>query len=98
MDLVKAKVIAIACLAYAVEHDGNYPDELQQLIPDYEDGKNFISPLATDTNKPSYEYFGRKHTEKAPVKLLLKGRFTTSDGRRSVVYSDGSARLTRDDK
>lgn len=98
MDFVRAKVIGVACRAYAAEHNGLYPADLKQLVPEYDDGKNLVSPLATDTDQPSYEYFGKNHTENSPVKLILKGRFTTSDGRRSLVYSDGNARLERDEK
>ena len=87
-DLSIAKQIATGCKLYAIDNNDNFPTELNQLIPDYlPNNDSFISPLASDRTQPSYEYFGGKETD-SPTKVLLKGRFTTSDGQRSVVQVD----------
>jgi bla regulator protein BlaR1 len=84
--LAKAKIIALGCKLYADDHDGEFPTKPEQLLPDYlADPDAFTSPLATQPGEIGYELSGGRDSDE-PSKVLVRGRFTTSDGRRSVVY------------
>jgi len=98
-DLSNAKKIVLACILYAGDNDGKFPTDLKQLrgTPYPQDASIFTSAFSTDHSQPSYDYMGGEDTD-PPKKVLLRGRFTTSDGRRVVAYVDGSVLLTRDTK
>lgn len=95
--LSNAKQIGTACKLYAMDHRGAFPNDLNELIPDYlPDRKVFSSPLAPKPEQLDYEYFGAglKETDSA-AKILLRGRYTTEDGERSVVRVDISGKVER---
>jgi hypothetical protein len=94
--LSEGKQIGVACKLYAMDHQGNYPPTLNQLIPDYlTDAKLFECPLRKGQPPLGYQYFGGKDTDPAD-KVLLSSNATTRDRKRLLVFSNGSAALRRD--
>lgn len=87
--LANAKQIALACRLFAQDNEGRFPTALDELVPDYiSDSILFSSPLAPKSDEVGYELLGGQETD-APSQVLVRGRFATSDGRRSVVYVNG---------
>jgi hypothetical protein len=94
--LSQAKQIATACKLYAMDHKGDYPQNLDQLVPDYlPDRQVFLCPMNKKDVSIGYDYFGGKDTD-PPDKILLKSKMTTTRHQRIVVTSDGSGTLKRD--
>lgn len=95
--LSNAKQIGTGCKLYAMDHKGAFPNDLNELIPDYlPDRGVFSSPLAPKPGQLDYEYFGAgvKDTDPA-AKVLLRGKYTNEDGERSVVRVDISGKVER---
>lgn len=95
--LTNAKLIGMACKISAGDNDGPFPKDLETLVPDYLPERAILSsPLAPKPGQIDYDYFGAgsKMTDSA-AKILLRGRYTTKDGRRSVVHFDGTAGAER---
>ena len=56
-----AKQIHLACFSYATDHDGKFPENLDQLIPDYlKDKSVFVCPMSEDKTSIGYEYLAEK--------------------------------------
>jgi hypothetical protein len=88
--LANAKQIALACKLYAADHHGAFPNDLNELVPDYlADRGIFSSPLAPKQGQIDYDYFGAgtKDTD-SPAEILLRDRYTSKNGGRSVVHFD----------
>lgn len=93
--LSNAKQIGTACIIYAVDNNGDFPKNLDQLVPEYlPDRSIFSSPLAPKYGSVDYEYLGSglNDTDSAG-KVLLRGRYTTTDGTRSVMRFDAKGKL-----
>jgi len=94
--LSHAKQIALGCKLYALDHDGNFPQTLDQLIPEYlPDNCLFACPMTKDTSAMGYDYFGGKDTDPS-TNILLTSKATTRDHKRVVVYSNLTGILKRD--
>jgi type II secretory pathway pseudopilin PulG len=94
--LSQAKQIALACRLYAMDHKGDFPPTLDELIPDYlPDKQLFDCPIRKDQTPLGYDYFGGKDTDPA-TKILLSSKATTRTHRRIVATSDGSAMIKRE--
>ena len=94
--LSEAKQIAMACKLYAMDHKGNYPPALDQLVPEYLPDKHIFECALRKGQPPEgYEYFGGKDTDPASTHLF-SSRATTRDRRRIVATSDGAVALKRD--
>jgi hypothetical protein len=95
--LSNAKQIGTGCKLYAMDHKGAFPNDLNELVPDYlPDRGVFSSPLAPTPGKLDYEYFGAGGKDTDPSgKILLRGKYTTEDGERSVVRFDISGTVGR---
>ena len=92
----QAKQIAIACKLYAMDHKGNYPASLDELVPDYLTDRNlFVCPMTQDKTAMGYEYFGGKDSDPAD-KILLESKATTRSHKRVIITSDGSGSLKRE--
>lgn len=98
-SLSNAKQIGTGCKFYASDHHGAFPNDLNELIPDYlRDRAIFSSALAPNPGQSDYEYFGAggNDTKDSAAKILLRDRYYSADGRRSVVHFDGSANAVRE--
>jgi hypothetical protein len=98
--LLNAKQVGLGCKRYAQDHSGAFPNDLNELIPDYlPDRSVFSSPLAPTPGQLDYEYFGAGSKDTDPAtKVLLRGRYTIEEGQRSVVRYDISASLVCTDR
>ena len=86
--LANAKMIALACKLYSMDHGDALPPDLDALFPDYlADRAVLFSPLGPNPNPVGYELVANEKAD-PPSKVLVRGLFTTSDGRRSVIYTN----------
>ena len=94
--LAQAKQIALGCKLYAGDHNGNYPETLDQLIPDYvSDRRIFVCPLSADQTSVGYKYYGG--TEAYPAsKVLLENKDAWKQHFHIVVHMDASGEITRE--
>jgi len=96
-SMSNAKQIHIACFCYATDNDGKFPDNLDQLVPQYlPDRRVFVCPLSEDKTSIGYEYFSGLTSTSAPDKILLQSKATTKRHERVIVRVDGSAQLKRE--
>jgi hypothetical protein len=94
--LVEAKQIGLACKIYAADHQGDYPPDLDQLVPKYlPDAKILECPLIKNQAPMGYDYFGGKDSDPG-TKVLLSSKATTRTHKRIVVTSDGAAAIKRE--
>ena len=95
-SMSNARQIQIACMQYAMDNDGKFPQNLEQLVPNYlPDKRAFVCPLSEDKTSTGYEYFGGKDNDD-PNKVLLQSKATTKRHERVIVRVDGSAQLKRE--
>jgi hypothetical protein len=89
--------IAIACRAYAADHNGSFPPTLNELVPKYlPNAKTLTCPLTGPSQPIGYEYYGGKDSDPGSrILLVSKGasRVHNKGTRRVVVHVDGSAEL-----
>lgn len=92
-----AKGIALACKLYALDHQGDYPPNLEQLVPKYlPDAKIFECPLRKNQPPVGYNYFGGKDSD-PPTKVLLSSKATTRNHKRIIITADAAGVLQRED-
>lgn len=94
-SLANGRAIALACRAYASEHQGKFPATLEALVPQYlSDPAVFACPLAGTSEPIGFDYHGGRDSDPAGKPLLVsKGH--TPRKRHVVVYTDGTADLVR---
>jgi len=108
-NVSNARRMAIAAKLYAVEHQGQFPARLNDLIPDYirqEDWNGLRFSPRTADDKPHAQddwlYFGALLTERdIPNHLLLAAPQAITDGkkqRRVVSYDDSSTTIIPEEK
>jgi len=95
-SLTNARQIAIACIAYACDHEGNFPPSLDAVVPTYlKDRKHLASPL-NPSDPIGYIYTPGLKYGQPDVAVLIEDKFAQSlKHDRVVVYTDGSARILR---
>jgi hypothetical protein len=80
---------------YAVDHDGAFPNKLEELTPNYlRDPEVFKCPLSPD-EPIGFEYYGGKDSD-PPTQVLLVSKALSMGKSRVVVYVDTSGRVVRD--
>ncbi len=91
VSLSNARHIAIACEAYAVDHQGKFPEALTDLTPKYlPNPATLTCPLSGPSVPIGYEYYGgRDDDPPSGILLVSKGR---QRNRRVVAYVDTSVR------
>jgi hypothetical protein len=78
---------------YAVNHKGDFPPTLDDLVPDYvPDRATFVCPLSGPSVAIGYDYFGGRNDD-PPQKVLLVSKAADRRGRRIVVRVDGSGAI-----
>lgn len=91
-----AGLIYLACKLYASDNGGKFPDNLDQLVPQYlPDRRVLVCPMSTDKRSIGYEYFGGKTTD-SPEKILLQSKVTTQRHERLIIRVDGSRAIERE--
>jgi len=92
------KQVALACLIFAGDHNGEFPKKLEDLIPEQVQSTSiFRCPLATDGGDTTFLYFGghKANSGEQSYTPLLRSRGLTRDGFAVVVYTDGAGALIR---
>jgi hypothetical protein len=93
-ELTKAlgdvKQLGTACKIYAVDHEGNYPKTLEELVPEYLPDDTLLMCRYIDPKNPvPYQYFGGKDTD--PYSKVLIASPPVPGKGRVFCYADGSA-------
>ncbi|HWB59294.1 MAG TPA: DUF4412 domain-containing protein [Chthoniobacteraceae bacterium] len=84
--LGRAKSVADACGMYALMHDGKYPQQLADLLPDYPPSGIYVKGLTPKEAIAGYDYLGAGATEKDdPHRIILRSRQATPNGAHIVV-------------
>ena len=95
--LTHARLIAAACKRYATDHQGRFPQTLEQLVPQYIEDKSILTyPVPNGAMSVGYEYFDGAATD-PPTKVLLISRAETPDHKKVVATYDGEAVLKADE-
>ena len=87
--LSNAKQVGINCKFYAADHDGKFPPNLDDLVPDYlPDAAALACPYPDPKHPVPFEYFGGSEKDD-PQKVLVSSPEVPGKGR-VFVYVDGS--------
>ena len=89
-----ARQIGLACKEYAQDHDGKYPNELEELVPAYlPDRSLLLCPFAAPHAKrdATYILLARRGTDR-PDAPLLRAPYGKRNGERVVIRTDMSLR------
>jgi hypothetical protein len=93
--LANGKQIATGCKLYAVDHQGAFPDRLEQLVPEYVPTPEiFASPL-TPSEPIGFDYFGGRDTD-PPDQILLITKTSDSRHRRVIITLSTAGRVVKD--
>lgn len=85
-----ARQIAMAISFYTASHDGEYPETLEELLPDELVNETaLIDPLAPEFGADGYTYL-RPAPGDAPATVIVVSKGTGKSGRRVVLRKDGS--------
>ena len=86
-----ARKIVISCIKFASDHDGKYPDTLQELVSNHLMDESVLQRAGS----PGFEYLGRGKTDASiqqPESTpLVISKQVNGDGKRVVGYVDGHA-------
>ncbi|HEX8373237.1 MAG TPA: hypothetical protein VF585_10685 [Chthoniobacterales bacterium] len=92
----EAKQIGLACKLYAADHEGIYPETLEQLVPEYlPDAKMLTCELVKGEPGQGYEYLGGKDTDPADT-ILLRSKAATRSGKKIFIYSNQSGLIKKE--
>jgi len=94
-SLSNEKQLIVACRLYATDHQGQFPPNLEALVPKYlTDKALLISPFnAMASGYEGYDYKAG-HTEADPAStVLIEDRFAATKNLRVVAHVDGSAEV-----
>ena len=96
-SLYNGHQIAIACRTYANDHNGAFPEALEELVPKYvATPKVFICPISGPSVPIGYEYYGGKVSDPESDILLVSKAVSRYGSRRVVVHVDSTAEVVRD--
>jgi len=83
-----AKNVYAACVSYAGDHEGRFPQALSELCPTY-----LKDPLTKNRAETDFDYFGGTTTD-APDKVLLRSKPAAKGQYQVVIHRDGAAVTT----
>jgi hypothetical protein len=93
-SLSNAHQIALACQAYAGDHNGAFPATLTDLTPKYiSDPAIFICPMTGPSEPIGYEYYGGRDSD-PPSNVLLMSK-AQKRNRRVVARVDSTSEVVR---
>lgn len=93
--LNNGRQIATACRAYAVDHGGAFPADLEDLVPKYvPDHSVFECRLSGNVEAGKFEYLGGRDTDPGR-NVLFYSTSQNAEGKRIVGRVDGSVKLER---
>jgi len=92
VSLSNARQIAIACEAYAADHQGKFPAALTDLTPKYlPNPATLTCPLSGPSVPVGYEYYGGRDND-PPSRILLASK-AQQRNRRVVAYIDTTVKI-----
>lgn len=87
-EISEVRMLVLGCMNYAEANDGNYPDSLQELYPEYLDTKELFEPWGNLSSKVDYYSYRPGLTNRSPIEPLVIGPEHTI--KRVVGYTDGT--------
>ncbi len=108
-NLSNAKQLGLAARQFAEDHDGRFPMQLSEIVPDYLDANQsdyllFAAKLGDEENprlKYDWLYFGAGFDDKNPPPLLIAFPLAFRDDKkqkRIVIYADGSGWIVNEEE
>jgi hypothetical protein len=92
--MTNARAIASACRKYAEEHNGTYPESLEELVPEYlPDSKILQAGGFTAGGDEGFEYFLAGKVNPDDSEVLLASRVPNRKGERVVARVSGDVDL-----
>lgn len=85
----QVKRVVLACRAYATDHDGRYPSDLHDLIPDYLEEENLLYVRKQWSNEPLALIYHVEVEAESPEKVPLVTYPLPVNGKRIVGYTAG---------
>jgi hypothetical protein len=82
------KEIYLACQLYAEDHDGRYPEKLEELAPKYVKAERLIGPKSEAGEPTTIEYFGGSIKD-PPDWVVAETAPQGRQRRRVILYGDG---------
>lgn len=93
------QVLVVACHSYAGNNGGKFPDELQQLYPDYINDESLLKTRSEESQElEPYMYFSGKTVSSEPRSLLIASPVIQSNHYRVVGFCDSSAENILDEE
>ena len=93
--LNREKSLGLACKIYATDHEGHFPNTLEDLVPRYLTARNiFVCPFFPDV-KMGYDYFGGTDMDN-PANILIRSKMTFHGGHRAIVFVDCSGYISEE--
>ena len=93
----QVKQLCIACRLWAGDHQGHFPDTLDQILTkEYAgtDPRLVRCPLLHDDSQVGYQYLGQGLQDSSPGEaIVLLSKWKSADGRQIVGHADGAVAL-----
>lgn len=88
----KAQTLVTACLQYASNNGGVFPENLQKLVDEkyVKNNKSLWDPLSRETPKATYEYLGEGMKDSDPADAIVLRSQVKKSGKRVVARRDGT--------
>lgn len=95
-SVTKAETLVTACLQYAADHEGVFPENLQMLVDEkyVKNNKSLVDPFSRETPKANYEYLGEGMKDSDPADAIVLRSQSKKNGKRVVARRDGSVTFT----
>lgn len=87
-----AREIAVGCQRYAIDHDGKYPQTLEELVPGIISDRALHRP-----NSPGFDYLAAGKTNPPDETIVVVGKSANKQGERVVARVSGAAGLEKVD-
>ena len=89
-SLNNARMILIACDAYAFDHEKTFPPNLDALVPAYLSNRAILASKLSPQEAIGFYYYGGKFDD-PPNKVVVMGKYKDKQGRRIIGHANGSA-------
>lgn len=88
--------ITVTCITYAADSDGNYPEQLQSLVPEYVDWPGLFLMVDAETGKPATVFYRQPspHARYRREVMLISPPLRRKNCR-VIGFSNGSVNVVR---
>jgi hypothetical protein len=97
-ELFTLKQVAIALQVFATDHDGHFPEKLDELAPILATNKWFFINARDGDPPQRIIYYTGYSTQDGETKIVLASPNSFGGVKRAVAYCDGSAMILRESK